>query len=87
MASSSKNPVRSCRLLGYPGDFLVEVDQFRDQPSGLFGPVASAATITRLLTQLAAERDPLLTAINQARSQVRDSTWETAGPADRVGVS
>lgn len=61
------------------GDCLADVDRFRNQP--LFGTVASASAsaITRLIADLAADRDHVLAAINQARSQIRANAWAAAG--------
>lgn len=70
------------------GTCLADVDRFRDQPGHLFGPVASAATITRLFAQLAADRNAALAAINHARATVRARVWDAAGVyAPTAGVT
>lgn len=61
------------------GEFLSDVDRLRDQPGALFGAVASASTITRLIAVLAADRHHSLAAINDARAQVRATAWAAAG--------
>ncbi|TQE32791.1 IS1380 family transposase [Streptomyces ipomoeae] len=60
------------------GDCLADVAMLRAEP-GVFGPVASDPTVSRLITTLAASGEKALTAIRAARSEVRKRVWELAG--------
>lgn len=64
--------------LALGGDALSDSTTLRDEPD-LYGPVASKATITRIIRALAADVDQGLTAINAARSAARQRMWELAG--------
>ncbi|WP_336885292.1 transposase, partial [Brevibacterium daeguense] len=52
------------------GDCLADVDRLRDQP-GVFGKVASDATVSRLIAALAADKTQALAVINQVRAEAR----------------
>ncbi|MDQ1005620.1 hypothetical protein QFZ82_000104 [Streptomyces sp. V4I23] len=60
------------------GDCLADVGLLRAEPS-VFGPVASDPTVSRLIDTLAAGGKRALTALRQARSQVRECVWTLAG--------
>jgi hypothetical protein len=60
------------------GDCLADVGMLRAEP-GVFGPVASDPTVSRLIGTLAASGQKALTAIRAARSEVRKRVWELAG--------
>lgn len=65
------------------GDCLADVGMLRAEP-GVFGPVASDPTVSRLIDALAASGPKALTAIRTARAEVRQRVWELAcadGPA------
>lgn len=64
--------------LAIGGDCLADIATLREQPA-VFGPVASDATVSRLLTALAADRSAALSAINSARAAARKSAWSHAG--------
>lgn len=53
------------------GDCLADVAMLRAEP-GVFGPVASDPTVSRLIDTLAAGGNRALTAIRQARAHVRE---------------
>ncbi|MET7981061.1 transposase, partial [Streptomyces mirabilis] len=60
------------------GDCLADVGMLRAEP-GVFGPVASDPTVSRLIDTLAAAGPKALTAIRSARAEVRSRVWELAG--------
>ncbi|WP_416975936.1 IS1380 family transposase [Streptomyces sp. 4F14] len=60
------------------GDCLADIAMLRAEP-GVFGPVASDPTVSRLIGTLAASGEKALTAIRAARSEVRKKVWELAG--------
>ncbi|MEU9330792.1 transposase, partial [Streptomyces canus] len=60
------------------GDCLADVAMLRTEP-GVFGPVASDPTVSRLIGTLAASGEEALTAIRAARSEVRKRVWKLAG--------
>ncbi|WP_151484119.1 IS1380 family transposase [Streptomyces albicerus] len=60
------------------GDCLADVGMLRAEP-GVFGPVASDPTVSRLIDTLAAGGPKALAAIRGARSEVRTRVWELAG--------
>lgn len=68
------------------GDCLADVEVLRAEP-GVFGPVASDPTVSRLVDTLALGGKRVLTAIRRARAQVREHVWAAAGDAapDRDG--
>lgn len=62
------------------GDCLADVGMLRAEP-GVFGPVASDPTVSRLIDTLAGAGPRALTAIRSARAQVREYVWKLAGPS------
>lgn len=64
--------------LAVGGDCLADVAVLRDQP-GVFGPVASDPTVSRLVDTLAADATKALAAIDVARAAVRARAWSLAG--------
>lgn len=62
------------------GDCLADVGMLRAEP-GVFGPVASDPTVSRLIDTLAAAGPKALTAIRAARAVVRERVWKLAGAA------
>ncbi|MGC4936233.1 transposase, partial [Gordonia sp. DT30] len=62
------------------GDCLADINQVRAHP-GVFGPVASDPTVSRLITLVARDAPRALTAINTARRAARRLAWQAAGPA------
>lgn len=64
--------------LAVGGDCLADIDQLRSRPR-VFGPVASDPTVSRLISTLAADVVPVLSAINTARAAARENAWRGAG--------
>jgi hypothetical protein len=62
------------------GDCLSDIGMLRAEP-GVFGPVASDPTVSRLVDALATAGPRVLEAIRQARSEVRQRIWKLAGQA------
>ncbi|MER6329623.1 IS1380 family transposase [Streptomyces sp. NPDC001034] len=62
------------------GDCLADVGMLRAEP-GVFGPVASDPTISRLVDALASAGPKGLEAIRAARAEVRERVWKLAGPS------
>ncbi|MBP2056081.1 hypothetical protein J2Z21_009098 [Streptomyces griseochromogenes] len=62
------------------GDCLADVGALRAEPA-VFGPVASGATVSRLVDTLAAADVKAITALCAARAKVRERVWQLAGPA------
>ena len=62
------------------GDCLADVAVLRAEP-GVFGPVASDPTVSRLIDALAAAEPKALAAIRSARAEARRRVWELAGPS------
>ncbi len=60
------------------GDCLADVGMLRAEP-GVFGPVASDPTVSRLVDALAGVGPRALGAIRAARAQVREHVWKLAG--------
>lgn len=60
------------------GDCLADLAVLRAEP-GVFGPVASDPTVSRLIATLAADPQRALAAINNARASVRAAAWRAAG--------
>jgi hypothetical protein len=60
------------------GDAACDIAVVRAQP-GVFGPVASDPTVSRLITRLATGADAALAAITGARAVARARVWEVAG--------
>lgn len=59
------------------GDCLADINQVRTDP-GVFGPVASDPTVSRLISTLAADATTALAAIT-ARAAARATAWSAAG--------
>ncbi|MDX2972186.1 IS1380 family transposase [Kribbella solani] len=64
--------------LGLGGDCLADIAVLRGKP-GLFGPVASALTVSRTVDALADDVEAVLKAINVARGVARARVWTLAG--------
>jgi hypothetical protein len=64
--------------LAVGGDCLADVAVLRAEP-GVFGPVASDPTVSRLIDTLAADADRALKAIDAARAAARARIWAAAG--------
>lgn len=64
--------------LAMGGDCLADIAQLRAQP-GVFGPVASDPTVSRLIDRLAADAPKALQAIASARASARAWVWGLAG--------
>lgn len=62
------------------GDCLADVGTLRAEP-GVFGPVASDPTVSRLVDALAAAGPKALSAIRTARAEARERVWKLAGTA------
>ncbi|MBB1247145.1 IS1380 family transposase, partial [Streptomyces durbertensis] len=62
------------------GDCLADVGTLRAEP-GVFGPVASDPTVSRLVDSLAAAGPKALAAIRAARAEAREYVWKLAGTA------
>src|SRR3954471_21410462 len=60
------------------GDAAADIAVLRAQP-GVFGPVASDPTVSRLVTTLAGDADQALAAIATARAAARERVWRHAG--------
>ncbi len=63
------------------GDCLADIGMLRAEP-GVFGPVASDLTVSRVIAALAAEAPKALAAIRSARAPARAEAW--AGAGDRA---
>jgi len=63
--------------LAVGGDCLADIAVLRADP-GLFGPVASDPTVSRVVDRLAADPVAALRAIHTARAQARAATWRLA---------
>ena len=66
------------------GDAAADIAVLRAQP-GVFGPVASDPTVSRLITTLAADVDAALAAITTARAVARERVWRHAGAPTQDG--
>lgn len=64
-------------MLALGGDCLADIAVLRSEP-GIYGPVASDPTVSRMITRLAADPD-VLTAIHAARAAARARVWARAG--------
>jgi len=60
------------------GDAACDIAVLRAQP-GVFGPVASDPTVSRLIARLAADADAALAAITAARAVARKRVWAHTG--------
>ena len=66
------------------GDAAADVAVLRAQP-GLFGPVASDPTVSRLVARLAQDSEDALAAITAARATARERVWQVAGAPAQQG--
>lgn len=64
--------------LALGGDALSDIATVRAEP-GVYGLVASDATVSRTITALAADADRVLAAIDTARQVARETAWALAG--------
>ena len=64
--------------LAVGGEVASDTDLLRCEP-GVFGDVASAPTISRMLTALAQDAPAVIKAIFQARRASRERAWALAG--------
>ncbi|WP_330178977.1 IS1380 family transposase [Nocardia sp. NBC_01503] len=60
------------------GDCVADLSILRAEP-GVFGPVASGPTVSRLITLLAGDAPKALSAIDSARARARATAWSLAG--------
>ena len=65
--------------IGLGGDCLADLAVVRAQPQ-LFGEVASAPTVSRLVDMLAADADAAVAAIRSARAAARQAAWRYRRP-------
>ncbi len=68
------------------GDCAADIAVVRTQP-GLFGPVASDPTVSRLIARLAADAERAQAAIGVARAAAREWVWQQTGPPVQTGPS
>lgn len=68
------------------GDCAADIAVVRAQP-GLFGPVASDSTVSRLIARLAADAERAQAAIRMARAAARERVWRQVGPPRQAGLS
>ncbi len=66
--------------LALGGDCLADLDLLRTE-AGVYGPVASKATVSRTVSVLAADARAAVAAVNRARAQARARAWALAGDA------
>ncbi|MEZ3162266.1 IS1380 family transposase, partial [Microbacterium sp. BWT-B31] len=64
--------------LAVGGDALSDIAALRAEP-GVYGRVASDATVSRVIAELAADADRVLAAIDTARQAARETAWTLAG--------
>lgn len=64
--------------LALGGDALSDIDVVRSEP-GVYGQVASDATVSRLVKTLAKDAERSLAAISDARRAARAMVWAAAG--------
>jgi hypothetical protein len=67
------------------GDAACDIGLLRAQP-GVFGVVASDATVSRLIATLAEDVDQALAAIGDARAVARERVWRWAGAPRQDGL-
>ena len=67
------------------GDAACDVAVLRAQP-GVFGPVASDPTVSRLIARLATDAEEALAAISAARAAGRERVWGIAGAPVQDGL-
>ena len=68
------------------GEVARDTDLLRCEP-GLFGPVASAPTISRTLTTLAEDAPAVIEAISRARRAARERAWTEIVKVDETSGS
>jgi hypothetical protein len=68
------------------GDAACDVAVLRAQP-GMFGPVASDPTVSRMIAALAQDADAALAAITSARAVARERVWAWAGAPIQDGLT
>jgi hypothetical protein len=68
------------------GDAACDIAVLRAQP-GVFGPVASDPTVSRLIARLAEDPDAALAAITSARAAARERVWDVAGAPVQDGLT
>jgi hypothetical protein len=69
------------------GDCLSDLSEVRAEP-GLYGPVASDPTVSRLIALLGADAERAEKAISRARKAARARVWALAGPhAPNSGIT
>ncbi len=66
------------------GDCAADIAVLRAQP-GVFGPVASDPTVSRMVDQMALAGTDVLTAIRAARATARAWVWQRAGAPSQAG--
>lgn len=64
--------------LALGGDALADIGVLRGEP-GVYGPVASDPTVSRLIATLAGDADRAEAAIGRARAVARAAAWRAAG--------
>lgn len=75
--------------LALGGACLADIAALRDEP-GIYGRVASDATVSRLIKLLGSDPDRAIAAIGLARKTARQTAWQLAGdgsPAGRATVA
>lgn len=75
--------------LALGGAYLADIAALRDEP-GIYGRVASDATVSRLIKLLGSDADRAIAAIGRARKTARQTAWQLAGdgsPAGRATVA
>jgi hypothetical protein len=72
--------------LALGGDCLADIAVLRAEP-GVYGPVASDPTVSRLVDALAADASRTLAAIHAARAVARARVWALAGPSAPDGAT
>ncbi|WP_067905229.1 IS1380 family transposase [Nocardia vaccinii] len=65
-------------MIAIGGDCAADLAMLRGEP-GVFGPVASDPTVSRLITMLASDPRKVLVAIASARASARAAAWRAAG--------
>jgi hypothetical protein len=65
-------------MLSLGGDCLADLALLREQP-GVFGPIASDPTVSRLIETLAKDADRVLAALADVTAKARQAAWTLAG--------
>jgi len=76
--SKRLGPWRRPRATHDPAKIMLDLAVLGAQP-GVFGPVASDPTVSRLIATLAEDVDATLGAITAARATARERVWSWAG--------